>query len=59
MVLAADQIVNQAAKWSHMLGGQAAPAVTIRAIINRGGSRVRNTPRRCIPGSRTYQDCGS
>jgi acetoin:2,6-dichlorophenolindophenol oxidoreductase subunit beta len=39
MVLAADQIINQAAKWSHMLGGQAAPAVTVRAIINRGGEQ--------------------
>ncbi len=39
MVLAADQIVNQAAKWSHMLGGQASPAVTIRAIVNRGGEQ--------------------
>lgn len=39
MVLAVDQIVNQAAKWSHMLGGQASPAVTIRAIINRGGEQ--------------------
>jgi pyruvate dehydrogenase E1 component beta subunit len=39
MVLAADQIINQAAKWSHMLGGQASPAVTIRAIINRGGEQ--------------------
>ena len=39
MVLAADQIINQAAKWSLMLGGQASPAVTIRAIINRGGEQ--------------------
>lgn len=39
MVLAVDQIVNQAAKWSHMFGGQASPAVTIRAIINRGGEQ--------------------
>lgn len=39
MLLAVDQIVNQAAKWSHMLGGQTAPAVTIRAIINRGGEQ--------------------
>jgi pyruvate dehydrogenase E1 component beta subunit len=39
MVLAADQIINQAAKWSHMLGGQASPAVTIRAIVNRGGEQ--------------------
>ncbi len=39
MLLAVDQIVNQAAKWSHMFGGQIAPAVTIRAIINRGGEQ--------------------
>ncbi|MDH5542748.1 MAG: alpha-ketoacid dehydrogenase subunit beta [Nitrospinota bacterium] len=39
MILAADQIVNQAAKWRHMLGGQSSPSVTIRAIINRGGEQ--------------------
>jgi len=39
MILATNQIVNQAAKWSHMLGGQAHPAVTIRGIINRGGEQ--------------------
>ena len=39
MVLASDPIVNQAAKWSSMLGGQAAPAMTIRGIINRGGEQ--------------------
>lgn len=39
MVLAMDQIVNQAAKWRHMLGGNPSPAVTIRAIINRGGEQ--------------------
>ncbi|MFQ5483019.1 MAG: alpha-ketoacid dehydrogenase subunit beta [Nitrospinaceae bacterium] len=39
MILAVDQIVNQAAKWSHMLGGQAHPAVTIRGIVNRGGEQ--------------------
>lgn len=39
MVLAADQIINQAAKWHHMLGGQARVPVTIRAIINRGGEQ--------------------
>lgn len=32
-------MVNQAAKWSHMLGGQAHPNVTIRGIINRGGEQ--------------------
>lgn len=39
MLLAVDQIVNQAAKWSHMLGGKASPAVTIRSIVNRGGEQ--------------------
>lgn len=39
MLLAIDQIVNQAAKWHSMLGGQATPAVTIRGIINRGGEQ--------------------
>jgi pyruvate dehydrogenase E1 component beta subunit len=39
MVLAADQIVNQAAKWRHMLGGGRSPSVVIRAIINRGGEQ--------------------
>ena len=39
MIYAMDAIVNQAAKWSHMLGGQAHPGVTIRAIINRGGEQ--------------------
>lgn len=39
MIYAMDAIVNQAAKWSHMLGGQAHPGVTIRSIINRGGEQ--------------------
>lgn len=39
MILAADGIVNQAAKWAHMLGGAAHPGVTFRAIINRGGEQ--------------------
>lgn len=39
MLYAIDPIVNQAAKWSHMVGGQANPGVTIRAIINRGGEQ--------------------
>ncbi len=39
LLLAVDQVVNQAAKWSHMLGGQAHPAVTIRGIVNRGGQQ--------------------
>jgi len=39
MLLAADQIVNQAAKWSSMFGGEHSPAVTFRAIINRGGEQ--------------------
>ena len=39
MILATDPLVNQAAKWSSMLGGQANPAVTIRGIVNRGGEQ--------------------
>lgn len=39
MILAADGIVNQAAKWAHMLGGGTHPGVTFRAIINRGGEQ--------------------
>lgn len=39
MILAMDQIVNQAAKWSHMFGGRTNAPVTIRSIINRGGEQ--------------------
>lgn len=39
MIFATDSLVNQAAKWSHMLGGQAHPGLTVRAIINRGGEQ--------------------
>jgi len=39
MIYGMDAVVNQAAKWSHMLGGQAHPGVTIRSIINRGGEQ--------------------
>ncbi len=39
MVLAIDQIVSQAAKWSHMFGGQAKAPITVRGIINRGGEQ--------------------
>ena len=39
MLYAMDPIVNQAAKWSHMTGGQSHPSVTIRGIINRGGEQ--------------------
>jgi pyruvate/2-oxoglutarate/acetoin dehydrogenase E1 component len=39
MLYGIDAIVNQAAKWSHMVGGQAHPAVTIRGIVNRGGEQ--------------------
>lgn len=39
MLYAMDAVVNQAAKWSHMFGGQAGAAVTVRAIVNRGGEQ--------------------
>ncbi len=39
MILATDQIVTQAAKWSSMFGGRVSAPVVIRAIINRGGQQ--------------------
>jgi pyruvate dehydrogenase E1 component beta subunit len=39
MLYAMDSIVNEAAKWSSMMGGQAHAGETIRAIINRGGEQ--------------------
>jgi len=39
MLYAMDSIVNQAAKWSYMFGGKLNAPVTIRSIINRGGSQ--------------------
>lgn len=39
MLYAVDALVNQAAKWNHMFGGQASAGVTVRAIINRGGEQ--------------------
>ena len=39
MMYAMDAIINEAAKWRHMTGGNASPAVTIRSIINRGGEQ--------------------
>jgi pyruvate/2-oxoglutarate/acetoin dehydrogenase E1 component len=39
MLLAIDQIVNQAAKWRHMFGGNSSCPATFRAIINRGGEQ--------------------
>tara|TARA_B100000073_G_scaffold346286_1_gene357334 strand:- start:2692 stop:3555 length:864 start_codon:yes stop_codon:yes gene_type:complete len=39
MILATDQIVNQAAKWQSMLGGGIKIPLTVRGIINRGGEQ--------------------
>jgi pyruvate/2-oxoglutarate/acetoin dehydrogenase E1 component len=39
MLYAMDAVVNQAAKWNHMVGGQASAGVTVRGIINRGGEQ--------------------
>jgi acetoin:2,6-dichlorophenolindophenol oxidoreductase subunit beta len=39
MILATDQIVNQAAKWRHMLGGKNSPKMVVRGIVNRGGEQ--------------------
>jgi len=40
MNLAVDPIVNQAANWSYMFGGQCNAPVVIRPIINRGGEQA-------------------
>ena len=39
MLYAMDSIVNQAAKWSYIFGGQSHARITVRAIINRGGEQ--------------------
>ncbi len=39
MLYAMDAVVNEAAKWSYMFGGQSHPSLTIRGIINRGGEQ--------------------
>jgi pyruvate dehydrogenase E1 component beta subunit len=39
MLYGMDAMVNQAAKWSSMLGGEGRPCVTFRSIINRGGDQ--------------------
>jgi len=39
MLYAMDPIVNQAAKWSSMFGGQASVPSVVRGIINRGGEQ--------------------
>jgi pyruvate/2-oxoglutarate/acetoin dehydrogenase E1 component len=39
MILATDQIVTQAAKWSSMFAGKVSAPVVIRGIINRGGEQ--------------------
>jgi pyruvate dehydrogenase E1 component beta subunit len=40
MLLAVDQIVNQAANWYYMSGGKVNVPITIRGIINRGGEQA-------------------
>jgi pyruvate/2-oxoglutarate/acetoin dehydrogenase E1 component len=39
MILAMDQIVNEAANWSYMFNGAAPLPMVVRAIINRGGEQ--------------------
>ena len=40
MLLATDQIFNQAAKWHYMFNGNANVPLVIRGIINRGGEQA-------------------
>ena len=39
MLLAADPIINQAANWSYLFGGQQGVPLVIRTSINRGGGQ--------------------
>lgn len=39
MVLAVDQLVNEAANWCYMFGGRVRVPIVIRPIINRGGEQ--------------------
>jgi pyruvate dehydrogenase E1 component beta subunit len=39
-LLAADPIINQAANWSYMTGGNVNCPVVVRAIVNRGGEQA-------------------
>ena len=39
MLYACDSIINQIAKWNYITGGSVNAPVTIRGIINRGGSQ--------------------
>lgn len=40
MLLATDQIFNQAAKWHYMFGGKVNVPLVVRGIINRGGEQA-------------------
>lgn len=40
MYIAMDQIINQAANWHYMFGGQVSIPVVFRGIINRGGEQA-------------------
>ena len=40
LLLAVDQVVNEAANWSYMFGGRSCVPMTIRPIINRGGEQA-------------------
>ncbi len=39
LVAGLEQLINQAANWSHIFGGQAGVPLVIRGIINRGGEQ--------------------
>ncbi|VVM26381.1 Pyruvate dehydrogenase E1 component beta subunit (EC [uncultured Gammaproteobacteria bacterium] len=50
MLYAMDAVVNQAAKWSHMLGGQAILVLPFDQLLTVVGSKVRNIHRLCMLG---------
>ena len=56
MLLAADAIINQSAKWKFMLGGANSPNVTIRSILIEVENKVHNILRACILCLQIFQE---
>ena len=55
-LLAMDQLVNSAAKWHYMFGGQKSIPITIRLIVGKGWGKVQPIHRAYKVGSLTSQD---
>ena len=56
-MLAIDQIVNQAAKWRYMFGGQSSIPMVLRMIVGRGHGRSPQSSTRCVGTGRPGRKC--